>query len=91
MTENRVNEINRRLSEAFSPDEILVKDQSHLHAGHAGAQDGRGHFEVLLVSDAFEGRRRLERHRMVYGALGTMMQTDIHALTIRAFTKTERG
>ncbi len=91
MTENRVNEINRRLSEAFSPSEILVKDQSHLHAGHAGAQDGRGHFEVLLVSDAFEGRRRLERHRLVYGALGTMMQTDIHALTIRAFTKTERG
>lgn len=86
-----MNEINRRLSEAFSPSSILVKDQSHLHAGHAGARDGRGHFEVLLVSDAFEGRRRLERHRMVYEALGTMMQTDIHALTIKAFTKTERG
>lgn len=91
MTEARVNEINRRLSETFSPSKILVKDQSHLHAGHAGAQDGRGHFAVLLVSDAFEGRSRLERHRMVYDALGTMMQSDIHALTIKAYTNAERG
>ena len=91
MTEARVNKINRCLSETFSPSKILVKDQSHLHAGHAGAQDGRGHFEVLLVSDAFEGRSRLERHRMIYDALGTMMQSDIHALTIKAYTNAERG
>jgi BolA protein len=63
-----------------------VKDQSHLHAGHAGAQDGRGHFDVTIVSDAFAGKRPLARHRLIYEALGTLMETDIHALRINAST-----
>lgn len=86
----RSNEIQRLLIEAFSPTELLVKDQSRLHAGHAGAKDGKGHFEVIIVTDAFRGRTRIERHRMVYDALGTLMETDIHALAIQAYSLAER-
>jgi len=86
----RSNEIQRLLTEAFSPTELLVKDQSRLHAGHAGAKDGKGHFEVIIVTDAFRGRTRIERHRMVYDALGTLMETDIHALAIQAYSLAER-
>ena len=87
MTAARTARIEALLSEAFSPDELLVKDQSHLHAGHAGAQDGRGHFDVTIVASAFEGCSRIESHRLVYEALGDLMATDIHALSIRASTK----
>ena len=81
---DRVAEIEARLNEAFSPSHLLVKDQSHLHAGHAGARDGRGHFDVTIVAEAFAGKRPLARHRMVYDALGSLMETDIHALSIHA-------
>ena len=64
-------------------------DESHRHAGHEGARDGRGHFAVEIVSEAFAGLAPLARHRRVYEALGTMMQTDIHALSIRARTPAE--
>jgi BolA protein len=84
VTVERVARIEALLSESFSPTHLQVKDQSHLHAGHAGAQDGRGHFEVTIVARAFEGKRPLERHRMVYDALGELLETDIHALSIRA-------
>ena len=75
------------LSAAFSPDELLVKDQSHLHAGHAGAADGRGHFEVRIVAEAFRNCSRIACHRLIYDALGDLMTTDIHALSIRASAK----
>lgn len=84
MTAERVQRIERLLTEAFSPDQVLVKDQSHLHAGHVGAQDGKGHFEVRIVASAFAGKSRLESHRLVYAALGDMMESDIHALKIIA-------
>ena len=84
MNSDRVATIEAILQESFSPSHLLVKDQSHLHAGHAGARDGRGHYEVMIVSDAFAGKRPLECHRMIYAALGSMMETDIHALKIRA-------
>ncbi len=84
MTENRTSRIETTLSVAFSPDELLVKDQSHLHAGHAGAKDGRGHFEILIVAEAFRGCSRIDSHRLIYEALGQMMTTNIHALRIRA-------
>ena len=90
MTAARVNIIEERLTAEFSPAHLQVKDQSHLHAGHAGARDGLGHFEVTIVADAFEGRGRIERHRLVYAALGTLMQTDIHALKINAYSPAER-
>ena len=84
MTTDRVARIESLLKEAFSPEHLLVKDQSHLHAGHEGARDGRGHFDVTIVADAFAGKAPLARHRMVFDALGGMMETDIHALSIHA-------
>lgn len=82
MTTDRVAEIEARLNEAFSPTELLVKNQSHLHAGHEGAKDGLGHFEIIICSEDLAGKSRIEAHRLVYDALGELMQTDIHALKI---------
>jgi len=87
MTDSRCSKIEAILSTAFSPDELLVKDQSHLHSGHAGAADGRGHFEVLIVAEAFRNCSRIACHRLIYAALGDLMTTDIHALSIRASAK----
>ena len=84
MNEDRLARIEAILKDAFSPTRLLVKDQSHLHAGHAGAEDGKGHFDVTIVSAAFAGERPLARHRMVYDALGRMMESEIHALRIDA-------
>lgn len=89
MTASRVEKIESALREAFSPTELLIKDQSHLHAGHPGAEDGRGHFDVLIVSDKFNGLRSLQRHRLIYAALGDLMDTDIHALRIKSHTAAE--
>ena len=86
MSSERIAEIERLLREAFQPSHLLVKDQSHLHAGHEGAKDGRGHFDVTIVSNAFKGKRQLARHRLIYDALDTLMKTDIHALRIQAST-----
>ena len=87
--QQRMKEIRRLLTEAFNPDTLGVEDESHLHEGHEGAKDGRGHFRVLIISSAFEDKSLLERHRMVYRALGGMMQTDIHALAIDAWSPEE--
>lgn len=89
MTAERVDAIRARLVDALQPTELRIKDQSHLHAGHAGAQDGRGHFDVTIVAEAFAGKRSLARHQMIYAALGDLMQTDIHALRIQARTPDE--
>lgn len=89
MTSDRVSAIEAKLTEAFSPDRLLVKDQSHLHAGHEGAKGGGGHFDVTIVSNSFTGCRSLQRHRMIFSALGSMMETDIHALRIHAHTPDE--
>ena len=86
----RESAIRDRLSSAFDPVELLIKDQSHLHAGHEGAKDGRGHFDVRIVSEAFSGLNRIQRHRSVYEALGDLLQSDIHALRISALTPEER-
>jgi len=84
----RVERIRAAL-QVLAPSTLQVVDESHRHAGHEGARDGRGHFAVEIVSDAFDGLASLARHRRVYEALGTMMQTDIHALSIRARTPAE--
>jgi BolA protein len=84
MNADRVAKIEAILTDAFAPSHLLVKDQSHLHAGHAGAQEGLGHYEVKIVSATFAGLRPLARHRLIYDALGTLMETDIHALKIDA-------
>jgi BolA family transcriptional regulator, general stress-responsive regulator len=82
--ESRVERLTDRLNRAFVPQHLAVVDDSHLHAGHSGAADGRGHFTVLVVSPRFSGLTTLRRHRLVYEAVGDMMTTDIHALSIQA-------
>lgn len=82
--EARPAAIRAALEAAFAPVELKVIDDSHRHAGHAGAADGRGHFRVRIVSTAFAGMATLARHRAVYAALGDLMHTDIHALSIQA-------
>ena len=85
----RVETIRSRLVAALAPDALEIEDESHRHAGHVGARDGRGHFRVRIVSVAFEGQNAIARHRAVYAALGDLMQTDIHALAIDARTPEE--
>lgn len=83
--------IREALEPAFAPCNLLVEDESHRHAGHAGARDGRGHFRVEITSDAFSGVAPLARHRAVYHAVGDLMISDIHALSISAKTYAEAG
>ena len=89
MNEQRIATIRERLLEALEPELLEIDDESHLHAGHAGARDGRGHFRVIVVSPAFAGQTRIQRHQLVYTALGALMQTDIHALSIEALAPGE--
>lgn len=84
MSKNRVLAIRARLIAVFAPTELEVIDESHKHKGHPGARDGRGHFRVKIVSSRFAGRKRIERHRMVFAALDSMLETDIHALSVHA-------
>jgi len=90
MTQDRQALIRTELEKNFQPTELLIKDQSHLHAGHEGAKDGKGHFDVTIVSQAFNGVNRVQRHRMVYDALSKLIESDIHALRIKALTPSER-
>ena len=84
----RVARLIERL-QALEPEHLDVVDDSHRHAGHAGAADGRGHFTVLLVSNRFTGLNTLHRHRLVYEVVGDLMTTDIHALSIQALAPGE--
>lgn len=84
MSSKRVDLIRSKLQAAFSPEALDVIDDSHLHAGHPGAREGKGHFRVRLVAKSFAGAKTLERHRMVYAALVSLMETDIHALSVDA-------
>lgn len=89
MSESRVERIRAHLQRELTPRELVVEDESHKHAGHEGARDGRGHFRVRIVASVFDGLPLLARHRRIYAALGDMMQTDIHALAIDARTPAE--
>jgi BolA protein len=79
--------IRDRLQQRFAPQELEVRDDSALHIGHAN--EGRGHFSVRIISSQFSSLGRVERHRMVYAALGDLMQDQVHALSIAAFTPEE--
>ena len=74
---------------SLSPTVLSIQDESHKHAGHAGAQDGRGHFKLQIVSEQFTGLSILKRHQLVYQALAELLKTDIHALSIQAKTPSE--
>ncbi len=80
----RLIEMENRLRAALAPTTLELIDESHLHAGHAGALTGKGHFAVRLASEQFRDKSPLARHRLVYAALGQLMETDIHALRIDA-------
>ena len=88
MTPTRLERLTQRL-QALEPTRLDLEDDSHHHAGHAGAADGRGHFSVLIVSKRFAGLRQVQRHRLVYEAVGDLMATDIHALSIHALAPDE--
>lgn len=79
----RLERIRARLA-PLQATELELVDESHLHAGHAGARSGRGHYRLKIVSPRFSGLAPVARHRLVYETLGEMMQTDIHALAIDA-------
>lgn len=87
---SRIAEIEQKLNAALQPLRLDIEDESHKHAGHAGAREsGGGHFNVTIVSAAFAGKGLLQRHRMVYDALGETLHREIHALSIRALTPDE--
>ena len=89
--DQRIAHMKTLLAASLAPLECQVEDESALHAGHAGAASGGGHYRLRLVSSRFEGQPRVARHRLVYDALHDMMQDDIHALAITALTPTEAG
>ncbi|MEO7478965.1 MAG: BolA family protein [Lysobacteraceae bacterium] len=78
----RAARIRTVLEATLAPTELELIDESHKHIGHVGARDGRGHFALRIASPKFAGMGSVARHRMIYAALGELMQTDIHALTI---------
>ncbi len=86
---NRLEMIEQRLNDALTPESLHIEDESSKHAGHAGAASGGGHFSVMMVSGAFAGKNTIARHRMVYEALGDMMQKDIHALALKLYAPDE--
>lgn len=85
----RAARIRAALCAALHTERVEVIDDSRLHVGHAGAREGKGHFRVRIVSQGFAGLRPIQRHQLVYRALGAMMHTDIHALGVSALTPDE--
>ena len=83
---DRRSRIEALLRERLAALHVEVVDESHLHAGHAGAAGGAGHYRTLIVSPRFEGKSLVERQRLVYGALGEMLKAEIHALAMRTLT-----
>ncbi len=86
---SRLAEIETKLRAGLQPVQLDIEDESHKHAGHAGALSGGGHFNVTIVSTAFAGKSLLQRHRLIYDALGDTLRREIHALSIRALTPDE--
>lgn len=82
--------IRHRLADALAPAHLEVHDDSHKHRGHEGAKAGGGHYRVVVVSGQFEGLNRIQRHRLIYDAIGENMRADVvHALSIQALTPEE--
>ena len=81
---SREQRLRRCLEDRFAPSLLIIEDESHLHAGHAGAAGGHGHFRIRIMAEAFRGVSPLARHRLVYAAVDDLLKTDIHALAIEA-------
>jgi BolA protein len=86
---DRIDRMRQNINDRLSPSQCEIEDESALHAGHAGAASGGGHYRIRLVSDKFTGLSRLARHRLVYDCLGDMMHREIHALAITALAPVE--
>lgn len=84
-------QIEARLREALDPIHVEVVDESHLHAGHAGAKSGGGHFRALIVSEKFAGLSRVKAQQLVYAAMGAWMGKEIHALAMQTLTPEQWG
>jgi BolA protein len=82
--------IRRALTEAFTPELIEIIDNSAAHAGHAGARSGGGHYHITIVAEAFDGKSLVQRHQLIYKALGDLMKQEIHALGINAISPSEK-
>jgi BolA family transcriptional regulator, general stress-responsive regulator len=89
MNQPRAERLRERLSAKFAPLELTIDDESHLHAGHAGAASGQSHFRVRIVAEAFRGLSSVARHRLVYAAVDDLLKTDIHALALEALPPAE--
>ena len=84
--------ITNKLREAFSPDSLQVQDESHLHEGHAGHRaGGETHFRIYIVSGAFKGKSRIDRHRLINATLADELASSVHALAIHAQAPGEGG
>lgn len=87
---SRTEQIREALSAALDVKFVEVTDESHLHLGHAGARSGMGHFHVKVVAPEFTELSLIKRHRLIYDAVGGLMKTDIHALSIDAISPDEQ-
>ena len=83
------DQIHQRLMENLDAESVEIEDQSHLHAGHAGAASGGGHYDVIVISSAFNELNTLGRHRLIYRAGDDLMKKENHALSIQAFSPDE--
>ena len=81
--------IKQKLNDALKPDLIEIIDDSAAHAGHAGAQNGGGHYNVTIVAEIFDGKSLVQRHQLIYQTLSDLMKKEIHALGINALTPSE--
>jgi BolA family transcriptional regulator, general stress-responsive regulator len=86
-----IEQIRQKLNAELSPQLLEIIDNSAAHAGHAGTRKGGGHYNVTLVSSLFEHKSLVQRHQLIYAALGDMMKEDIHALGINALTPSEHS
>lgn len=91
INQDRMKWFQEDLSKAFAIQNLVIEDESHLHAGHSGAASGGGHFRVSIIAPEFQGMSLVARHRAVYGALNRHIPKEIHALTIVAQTPEEAG
>ena len=83
-----IDKIKKRISSKMNVDQIEIIDQSHQHAGHT-QNTGGGHYKAIIISDDFNNKNLVERHRMVYDALGDLMQNEIHAFSMNTLTVSE--
>ncbi|MEV4783131.1 BolA family protein [Burkholderia sp. LMU1-1-1.1] len=89
MSDTRMDRMRSRFQAALAPVELVLEDDSAMHAGHAGAASGGGHYNVRIVSLQFEGLKLVTRHRLVYDSVHDMMHSEIHALAITALAPSE--